>query len=643
MGVYLRRSILLVFCLFITFGGTVFTYAQTVDPVVLTEDERDYISTKGNIRMVVDPDWYPYEKVDEGGIHRGISADLIGLISERTGIHFELVHTSNWDESLKVARSGKADVVSFLNQTPERSRWLIFTKPYYTDPNVLITREEHDYVSNLARLTGETIVLPEGTSLEERLRKDYPNLKIIIVKSEEEALSYVDRKKADMTLRSLTMAAYVIKSKGYFNLKIAGEVPNYTNYLRVGVTKEDAVLQEILNKGITSITEQEIQNVINHHISINVTKGFDYRLFGIVFSIFSVVLLSSFFWISRIQRLNRHLKQRQEELVLLSEKLTAGETQYRVIAAELEEKNSLLQEVAFVDTLTGLQNRYSFNQRVAEEIERVKRYDSPLSLLLLDLDNFKRINDAYGHDAGDEVIRKVSATLRNMLREVDLVARWGGEEFVVLLPGVGLNNAIDVGEKLRKAAASLIHLEKETVTISIGVSTWTQFDFMNLWFTRTDKALYHAKQQGRNRVCVSDGSETFIQDLLVWDTSWESGHSLIDEQHKELLIICNELISLILKNDLKLSIIPNLEAVLQYIQKHFEYEENVLCQINYEDLSTHIQSHHRLLQKAEELVKKSADGKLLPGDVVRFIVSDVVTMHLVHEDTKFFNIFRNVD
>ena len=614
-----------------------------MNPLILTKDERDYISTKGSIRVVVDPDWYPYEKVDEGGVYRGISADLLGLISERTGIRFEILQTANWDESLKLARSGKADMISFLNQTDERSRWLIFTKPYYIDPNVLITREEHDYVTNLARLTDETIVLPEGTSLEERLRKDYPNLKIIIVKSEEEAISYVDRKKADMTLRSLTMAAYIIKSKGYFNLKIAGEVPNYTNYLRVGVTKGDVILQNILNKGIASITEQEIQTIINHHISINVMKGFDYRLFGIVFSFFSVVLLSSFFWINRIQGLNKHLKQRQEELVLLSEQLTAGEAQYRVIAAELEEKNVLLQKIAFVDALTGLQNRYSFNQRVAEEIERVKHYDSPLSLLLLDLDNFKRINDAYGHDAGDEVIRKVSITLQKMLREVDLVARWGGEEFVVLLPGISLNDALDIGEKLRKAAEALIHLERERVTISIGVSTWTPFDSMNLWFTRTDKALYHAKQHGRNRVCVSEGAETFIQELLVWDPVWESGNSLLDQQHQELLNICNELISLVLEKDLKLSIVPNLEAVLQCIQKHFVYEEDLLYQINYDNLDAHLQSHRQLLQKAEGLVKKSADGKLLPGDVVRFIVSDVVTIHLIREDMKFFEIFRNVD
>ncbi len=296
------------------------TYAETQEKVVLTDQEREYVHTKGIIRLVVDPDWYPYEKIDDKGKNIGISADLIALISERTGLKFEIIRTASWDESLEVAKAGEADVVSFLNKTDERSKWLLFTEPYFVDPNVLITREEHDYISNLARLTDETMVLPEGTSIEERLRKDYPNLKILIVKSEQEAISYVDSKKADMTLRSLTMAAYVIKNGGYFNLKIAGEIPSYSNYLRMGITNQNELLQGILNKGIASITEQEIQNAINQHISINVMKGFDYKLFGIVFSVFSIALWISLYWLNKIQHLNKRLKQRQEELSFLGNK-----------------------------------------------------------------------------------------------------------------------------------------------------------------------------------------------------------------------------------------------------------------------------------------------------------------------------------
>ncbi len=755
------------FVLCFLLGSAGGAHATQAPPVVLTEAERAYLAQRGPVRLVVDPDWYPYEEIDERNAHRGIAAHLMALVAQRTGIHFELVPTATWEDSLRIARSGQADVLSFLNKTEARSQWLLFTEPYYIDPNVLITREEHDYITNLARLTGETVVLPEGTSVEERLRQDYPNLKIIIVKSEAEALAYVASKKAHMTLRSLTMGAYVIKNKGYFNLKIAGEVPRYENRLRMGITKGDGVLQGILNKGIASLTEQEVQDAINHHISMHIVKGFDYKLFGIVFGVFSVVLLSSLFWTNRIQRLNKTLKHQRDELVLLSDKLKEStalhtsilnaspdaillsdaegtvllaspatrrilelpekasqegltlqdfiveeeheklfsnvqrlmrgerlgkthyhgvtsqgkavvfemsseivqdeeeskkkfvsvvrdvteeiateealrnsEAQYRIIANELESKNILLQEAASVDVLTGLQNRYSFNHRIAEEIERAKRYGTKVSLILIDIDKFKRINDTYGHDAGDAVIRSIAATLKKMLRQVDLIARWGGEEFVVLMPETGLHDALAVGEKLRQGVAARRHLENETITISAGVSTWTTLDAVETWFQRTDRALYHAKQGGRNRICASEGPETTILELLTWDPSWISGHAIIDEQHQALLATCEKLVAALLHEKLPLPMEGPFRDFVRDIQKHFVFEEGLLHEKNYGDLEAHRACHRQLWHASEKLVELSAQGRALPEDVVRFIADDVVRGHLLHEDRKFFPLLR---
>lgn len=621
----MKRLLAIMLSITLIAGDAFISYGQSVATVPLTEQEREYIDSKGPVRIVVDPDWYPYEKIDATGVHVGIAADLIDLISQRTGLDFELVPTADWDESLRTAKSGRTDVISCLNKSDERSRWLLFTEPYYTDPNVLITREEHDYISNLSRLSDETVVLPEGTSVEERLRKEYPNLKIIRVKSEEEALTYVDRKKADMTLRSLTMAAFIIKNKGYFNLKIAGEVPDYANSFRMGITKEDTVLQGILDKGIASITEQEVQTAINNHISLKIMKGFDYRLFSMVLVIFLLILLIGLIFLKRIQGLNRKLQQ--------------SEAEYRVLAVELEKKNALLSKAASVDVLTGLQNRYSFNVRASEEVEKASRYGSELSLLLIDMDHFKRINDNYGHDAGDDVIRKVSVSLHQVIRKGDLIARWGGEEFVVLMPGIGLNEAVLVGEKLRHTAESLVHLGKEIVTISAGVSAWTEFDSMESWFKRTDKALYHAKQEGRNRVCASDGAEGSVQEQLLWNPAWNSGHPVIDQQHQDLLERSNALIAIILKGDMHVSINEELGTLLQQIRSHFDDEEEILRERGYEALCSHVESHQSLLIKAESLAERSAEGRLLPGDVVRFIVGDVVSKHLIQEDMLFFGLF----
>lgn len=634
----MKKFLLLIFCLYIVFGNIVCTYAKDNIKVALTEKELEYISLRDPVKVVVDPDWYPYEKIDKNGLYKGISADIIELISERTGLDFKVIKTSSWSESINLSKSGQADVVSCLNQTEERSRWLLFTEPYFVDPNVFITREEHDYISNLSRLSNETMVLPEGTSIEERLRKDYPNLKIITVESEQMAIDYVENKKANMTLRSLTMAAYVIKNSGKFNLKISGEIPNYSNEFRIGITKQDTMLQGILNKGIASITDEDIQNVINKHISIKVVKGFDYKSFGIIFVIFLAILLSSLFWIRRIQKLNNTLKDKNNELIIFSEKLTSSEEKYKKIAEEMKIKNKMLEKASLTDVLTGLGNRNYFNQRILEEFKIANLYNSPLSLLIIDMDHFKRINDTYGHDAGDDVIRKLSETLKSMIMKIGILSRWGGEEFVILLPGMDLNSALDIAENLRAKMESIVHLNNEVVTVSIGVSMLMESDTIESLFRRTDRSLYHAKQQGRNRVCASKVFESLDNDNISWNPNWESGHLGIDKQHKELITACNDLINKSLHKDIKYLMQPELEIVIKLIKEHFEYEEEVLIQMNYYRLDDHMQKHQELLEKAEQLSIMSSAGNLLPSDVIHFVVEDVVKNHLIQEDMKFFNL-----
>ncbi|MDC6726273.1 type 2 periplasmic-binding domain-containing protein, partial [Leclercia adecarboxylata] len=140
--------------------------------------------------------------------------------------------------------------LSFLNQTPARDAWLIFTKPLFTDANVVIAREDHPYVADLSALSGATVALPSGTSVEESVRRDYPQLRIIRTDTDAQALELVNERKADMTVRSLTVAAYTIRREGWFNLKIAGQVSSFDNQFRIGVLKSELVLRDILNKAI---------------------------------------------------------------------------------------------------------------------------------------------------------------------------------------------------------------------------------------------------------------------------------------------------------------------------------------------------------------------------------------------------------
>ncbi len=171
---------------------------------------------------------------------------------------------------------------------------------------------------------------------------------------------------------------------------------------------------------------------------------------------------------------------------------------------ERKKREETLKYEASHDLLTGMHNRRYFLNRAEQEIKRAKRFNRSLLIMMLDIDHFKAVNDTYGHAAGDEVIKYVSKTIMNTIRSIDIVARWGGEEFIVLLPETELTNGIVIAEKIRKKvlANSITH-ENQTilVTISIGVTNSTDDCSADDFIKRADQALYHAKETGRNKVC----------------------------------------------------------------------------------------------------------------------------------------------
>lgn len=177
---------------------------------------------------------------------------------------------------------------------------------------------------------------------------------------------------------------------------------------------------------------------------------------------------------------------------------------------ELDERNELLQaqaakleELATTDVLTGTHNRRKFNELILAEIERVRRYGHPLSLLVVDIDHFKRINDTHGHDAGDEVLIVLAGLIRAGIRATDSLARWGGEEFVVLSPEVSVEEAAGLAERLRRAAGTYAYSFVGSVTASIGVAQHRAGETPDELFARADEALYRAKEGGRDRVEVA--------------------------------------------------------------------------------------------------------------------------------------------
>lgn len=171
-----------------------------------------------------------------------------------------------------------------------------------------------------------------------------------------------------------------------------------------------------------------------------------------------------------------------------------------------------LEALAATDALTGLMNRRRFFQRLEAEVARAARFSRPLSVAMVDVDHFKRVNDTYGHATGDAVLRAVAQTLREALRAMDAVGRVGGEEFAVLLPETGLEAAAGVLERIRQAVAGLEVMAADgrqvRVTVSAGVAAWQAGEEAEAALRRADAALYAAKSAGRNRVVCGEAAST---------------------------------------------------------------------------------------------------------------------------------------
>ncbi len=190
----------------------------------------------------------------------------------------------------------------------------------------------------------------------------------------------------------------------------------------------------------------------------------------------------------------------QTQIVSMQHQVTDLEEKLSQKTTELIKKNLDLQKLSTTDTLTQLPNRLKLDQHFLLLLKHCQRYHMPLSIILLDLDYFKRVNDTHGHQVGDEVLIELSERLSNNIRETDLVGRWGGEEFLILCPELTHYQAMQLAEKLRQLIEVQPFNIVGTQTASFGIATLKAHDTEDSLLEAADQALYQAKQQGRNRI-----------------------------------------------------------------------------------------------------------------------------------------------
>jgi diguanylate cyclase (GGDEF)-like protein/PAS domain S-box-containing protein len=177
-------------------------------------------------------------------------------------------------------------------------------------------------------------------------------------------------------------------------------------------------------------------------------------------------------------------------------------TDRKILESELIKDRELLQEQATHDSLTKLFNRRKMEETLSLEIERYKRCSAPLSIVMFDIDDFKQINDTFGHQVGDITLKQLSVLLKNTIRKIDFAARWGGEEFIVLAPQTDMQGVLALAENLRKTIENSEFACTKKVTCSFGATEFTDDDTVDSLLKRVDDALYLSKKDGKNKVTL---------------------------------------------------------------------------------------------------------------------------------------------
>lgn len=324
-----------------------------------------------------------------------------------------------------------------------------------------------------------------------------------------------------------------------------------------------------------------------------------------------------------------------------------------------------IHELAFYDALTLLPNRRLLNDRLDQALAVCKRSGRYGALMFLDLDNFKPLNDQFGHKVGDLLLIQVGHRISNCVRSVDTVARFGGDEFVVLLNELDVDASAAsaqtgaVAEKIRTELSEPYllmptggHVKgsvEHHCTASIGVVVFDWHVNPEDLLKCADVAMYESKNAGRNLVVLKQygmSGPVAVQHAsaivrLAWHQSYCCGELVVDQAHRKLFVLANVLIEAAFSRDEDQPRFDTaFETLLSHVVQHFAEEEAILARHRYSDLETHAHAHKNLIEQVLRLRDKASQGSIGIGELVNFFATDLIAQHMLKADRMFFPLFK---
>jgi polar amino acid transport system substrate-binding protein len=444
---------------------------QVKHDALFNHEQRQYLEKKGVIKMCVDPDWMPFESISDG-MHIGIAADIINSFSPHLPVPIELIKTTNWQQSIVEAKARRCDIFSLAAETPERIKYMDFTRPYLDLPVAMATTMDKYFIDDVAQIKDKRFGIVKGYAISEILRKRIPGINIIDVENISEGLRRVESGDLFGYIDNLMVIAAYLQQHFTGTLKISARLKDSIR-LAIGTRNDEPLLRDIFDALIHSIDEDIKQASFNKWVTVPQDIGIDYlKMWKIAVGVVLVLLAFSYHY-------------------------------YR-----LRKYNRMLEQLSITDKLTGLYNRMKMDQALLLQQETALRYKLPSGIVLMDIDHFKAINDRHGHHAGDLVLSEFGRLLSRHVRKIDLVGRWGGEEFLVICPNTDREGTLQLAQKLLTQIRIHEFPVVGRVTASAGIGYLTEHNNIHKALEMADVAMYQAKGLGRDQVCVGVPAET---------------------------------------------------------------------------------------------------------------------------------------
>ena len=362
------------------------------DSISLNYEEKEYLKNKGTISYCIDPDWMPYEKIDEDGKHIGITADYIELLSKRLGVEFQLIPTSSWKESLLSLKSKKCDLLPFVTPTHERKLSFDFVEAYSHFSTVIVTKREHIPVTSLEDLSKKIFVCMEGYALSSPLISKYPNIKLVRVKSIGEGFRLIKDGAAFGYIDLAPAVMYMMRSCEVLDLKVSYTLPVRGRH-SFAVHKGEGVLKGILQKVVNSLTDEEHKRVYQKWLAVTIKKVKDYSLIWRIIAVASILLGLFLYWNRKLQFAKESveiaLKAEQDAVQQNINLIDMISHEYRTPLSVINSCIDLVERKYCLDSLPGIEKQLSSMREASQRLlnifesslnKNVGRYDVSVKL-----------------------------------------------------------------------------------------------------------------------------------------------------------------------------------------------------------------------------------------------------------------------